>query len=395
MSKPRLFPLLIAVVLGFAVPVLCGAQRPLGPPFQVNAAAAGLEGAGAAALAMNARGDFVVAWVSVPVNGSGESRTLHARRFAADGTPRTGDILVSSDLLDRPGPEIALMEDGSFFVVLPSYPDLVARRYGPDGSFEGESVVARRLLRGSFEVAALPEGGFALAWMRQTGDQLALIAKIIGADGQPAGPERRVAKGDSPAIAAQPDGGFVVAWIGEQLTPEDAHFDDRYVLAQRFGADGRPLGGRIAVQERFHGIVANLRAAADGAGNFLLLWQQAGQLRPVGGRRESQEGLYARRFSQEGSPLTGVVELEGFRAEQPQLAIDRAGNFVVTFSSPATAVSGTFAQRFTADGAPFRPAFLVVPRTGGALVASDAGGNFVVVWSASPQVILAERYRKR
>jgi hypothetical protein len=231
--------------------------------------------------------------------------------------------------------------------------------------------------------------------MRQTGEQLALVARIIGADGQPAGPERRVAKGDSPAIAAEPDGGFVVAWVGEQPTPEDAHFNDLYVLAQRFGPDGRPLGERIAVQGRFHGVIGNLRAAANGAGNFLLLWQEEGELRPVGGRGEFREGLYARRFAPDGTPLTGVVELEGFRAEAPQLTIDRAGNFVVTFSSSATPVSGTFAQRFTADGAPFRPAFLVVPRTGGALVASDAGGNFVVVWSRNAHEIVAQRYRKR
>ncbi len=395
MSMPRGFRLLIPLLLGLAVPALAVAQRPLGPPFQVNVEAAGLEGAGASALAMNARGDFVVTWVNVPLNGSGAPRTLHARRFAADGTPVTGDILVSDDLLDRPGPEVALMEDGSFFVVLPAYPDLVARRYGPDGSFQGESVVARRLLRGSYSIAARPDGGFALVWMRQTGDQLALAARIIGADGQPAGPERRVAKGDSPAIAAEPDGGFVVAWVGEQPTPEDAHFNDLYVLGQRFGPDGRPLGERIAVQGRFHGVVGNLRAAADGAGNFLLLWQEEGELRPAGGRGEFREGLYARRFAPDGTPLTKVVELEGFRAEAPQLAIDRAGNFVVTFSSSATPVSGTFAQRFTADGAPFRPAFLVVPRTGGALVASDAGGNFVVVWSRTAREIVAQRYRKR
>jgi hypothetical protein len=388
---------ILPILLLFLLPALAAAQRPLGPPIPVNVPRAGLEGVGAAALAMNARGDFVVTWENVPVGGSGESRTVHARRFAADGTPATGDILIVKDPLDSqpPGIAVTVMEDGSFFVVLPSYPDLVARRYGPDGFFEGESVVARRLFRGSFRVAALPDGGFALVWMRQTGDQLALIARIIGADGQPAGPERRVANGEDPAIAAEPDGGFVVAWIGEQPTPEDAHFNDRYVLAQRFGADGRPLGERIAVQERFHGVAGNTQAAADADGNFLILWQEEGELLPVGSRREFKDGIYARRFAPDGAPLTEVVEVEGFRAEAAQLAIDRAGNFVVTFSSSATAVSGTYVQRFTADGAPFRPPLLVIPRTGGALVASDAGGNFVVVWSKNAQEILAQRYRKR
>jgi hypothetical protein len=37
----------------------------------------------------------------------------------------------------------------------------------------------------------------------------------------------------------------------------------------------------------------------------------------------------------------------------------------------------------------------VVPGSGGALVAGDAGGNLVVVWSKNAQEILAQRYRKR
>jgi hypothetical protein len=85
------------------------------------------------------------------------------------------------------------------------------------------------------------------------------------------------------------------------------------------------------------------------------------------------------------------VQLEGPETSQPRLAIDVAGNFVVTFLGS----EGTLAQRFTADGAPFRPAFLVAPDEEGALVASDAGGNFVLVRSPSPLVILAQRYRKR
>ena len=92
MSKPPRLHLLIAIVLGLAVPALCGAQRPLGPRFQVNVESAGLQAP--ASLAMNARGEFVVAWVNVPVDGT-EPRTIVARRFAADGTPVTQEIQVA------------------------------------------------------------------------------------------------------------------------------------------------------------------------------------------------------------------------------------------------------------------------------------------------------------
>jgi len=382
-----ILPVLLLVLL----PALAAAQHPLGPPVRVNVQTGGLQSAGATALAMNARGDFAVAWVNVPVIGGGEFRPLYVRRFAADGTPATGEILVTGGSLDRPSAQIALMDDGSFFVVLPVYPDLVARRYGADGSFRGETVVGRGLLRDSFAVAARPDGGFDLVWTRHAGDQGVLVAQIVGADGEPVGPGRRLGIGNSPTVTAEPDGGLLAAWIAAQPTPGDTHLEDLYILAQRFGSDGEPLGERLAVQDRFHGVAGSLQAAADGAGNDLLVWHEEGQLRPARGRGETRIGIYARRFAPYGSPLTGVVELEGRGTSQPRIAIDVAGNFVMTFLGS----EGTLAQRFTADGAPFRPAFLVAPDEEGALVASDAGGNFVLVRSPSPLVILAQRYRKR
>src|SRR4051794_8935334 len=115
MPTPRWFHLLIAVALGLAVPDLCGAQRPLGPPFPVNAPAAAL--VEISSLAMNARGDFVVTWVRLPVH-VGERRVLLARRFTAGGAPATGEIAV----LDEPAPgayssRVAVEDDGSFVVV--------------------------------------------------------------------------------------------------------------------------------------------------------------------------------------------------------------------------------------------------------------------------------------
>jgi hypothetical protein len=382
-----ILPVLLLVLL----PALAAAQRPLGPPVAVNVQTAGLQSAGAVAVAMNARGDFTVAWENVPTVGGGEFRPLYVRRFAADGTPATGEILVTGGSQDRPSAQIALMDDGSFFVVLPLYPDLVARRYGADGSFHGETVVGPGILRDSFSVAARPAGGFDLVWTLHPGDQGVLVAQIVGADGEPVGPGRRLGTGSSPAVTAEPDGGLLAAWIAAQPVPGDTHLEDLYVLAQRFGSDGEPVGERIAVQDRFHGVAGSLRAAADGAGNDLLVWHEEGQLRPARGHGETRIGIYARRFAPDGSPLTGVLELEERGTSQPQLAIDGDGDFVTTFLDSESIL----AQRFTADGTPIRPALRLAPSSGGALVASDAGGNFVLVRSPSPLRIVAQRYRKR
>jgi hypothetical protein len=90
----------------------------------------------------------------------------------------------------------------------------------------------------------------------------------------------------------------------------------------------------------------------------------------------------------------------------PWLAADAAGNFVVTWESRAGDgdESGVFAQRFDAAGRPRGAEFQVNTYTtghqSGAVVASDAAGNFVVVWTSAVQDaggpgIFAQRFDAR
>lgn len=382
MRSPRTCFVLL-VLLGLAVPTLAEAQRPWGPPFQVNVRTAGLQAV--ADLAMNARGDFLVTWIDVPAQGGG-SRTIVSRRFAADGTPVTGEILVASDPADSDPAKAVVMDDGSFVVVFPVFPDLVARRYGPDGGLLGESVVARGLQRGQYAVAARPQGGFALVWQK---DGLVLTTRLFGADGKPAGLARRIGQGRSPSVAVGPDGESVVTWLVELPIPNQEHLGDFYLFAQRFGADGRPLGGKIAVQGRLRGILALPQVAKDGQGDFLVLWKANGVLQE-GGVRSFQEGVFVKRFDADGEPLTGPVKVAEERVDVPRLAMDQAGNFDVAWSQ-----SGVFVRRFTPDGAPFRQALAVDSAGRLPLVASDANGNFVLAWSGFSEEILAQRFRRR
>ena len=375
----RLRPVLL-VLLGLAVPSLTEAQRPAGPPFQVNVRTADLQAV--ADLAMNARGEFVVTWIDIP-DGSA-ARSILTRRFAADGTPVTGEIRVAQDPAASDPAKAVVMDDGSFTVVFPVFPDLMARRYGPDGGFLGESVVARRLLRGQFAVAARPGGGFALVWQK---DGAVLTTRLIGPDGEPEGPERRIGPGSSPSIAVGPDGESVVAWRVE--LPIQEHLSDFYLFAQRFGGNGRPEGERIAVQGRLRGLLVVPQVAKDGQGNFLILWKAAGVLQEDG-IRSFQIGGFVKRFDADGEPLTDPVKVVGERADGPRLAMDAAGNFVVAWSE-----SEIFVQRFTPEGIPFRPALAMDPSGRLPLVASAANGNFVLVWSGFSEEILGQRFRRR
>jgi hypothetical protein len=363
------------------------AQTPLGPQFPVNApGAAQVE---LSSLAMSPRGDFVVTWVRQPFH-TDEMEELRARRFAAGGAPETGEITVEENPQPGAVSQVAIRDDGSFVVVFPRFAELVARRFEADGSFVGETVVATTTATGgsSFRLALLPRNGFVLTWVSGNFSYV----RIFDADGEPIGPERRVGPGGPSVVAAEPDGGFVVAWIAAKPS-HDPHFNDPYIAARRFDAAGARVGGPILVQEPLaSGIISRLEMASDEAGDFLVLWQ--GTI--VTGRR--MDGIYARRLNADGNPLTGLLRLEGGSALSPKLAMDRAGDFVVAWlklGAGPNGQTGAFAQRFTADGQPFRPAFRV--DSGGSSepqVATDARGNFVVI-GATPRQIFGRRYGPR
>jgi hypothetical protein len=188
-----------------------------------------------------------------------------------------------------------------------------------------------------------------------------------------------------------PDGESVVTWLVELPIPNQEHLGDFHLFAQRFGADGRPLGERIAVQGRLRGILSNPQVARDGQGNFLVLWKANGVLQE-GSVRSFQEGVFVRRFDADGDPLAGPLEVAEERAELPRLAMDRAGDFVVAWHQPG---SGLFVRQFDPDGLPFRQPFSVNSAGTVALPASDASGNFVVLWKDFAAEILLQKFRRR
>ena len=385
MKTLRVFFLLFLVL-----PAALSAQRPMGPVFEVND-----EHVGAQQLphvAMNARGDFVVTWLHN--RAQDRSYSLYASRFEPDGTPATGDILVTDmAIITEMNAEVAVMEDGSFVVVFPQATGfLKARSFGPDGTLEGESVLSDHAFP-SFAVAT-HGNGFVLAWISLESE---VFVRGFNASGEPVGPARRIGRGALPSLAVGPGGDFVVTWIASQPIPEEPRYSYQYLLAQRFGANGAPRGERIVVRAKA-AFTAFPKVAKDGAGNFLVVWRE-----PFNGFTE--ERLYARRYAADGSPLGGVLVLdkEDGRAEGPQLAMDRAGNFVVAWTQIDFAASGrsdVFARRFNAEGVPLRPAFQVSRGRGGWVprLAGDANGNFVVVWQGPDGFangVFARRFSRR
>ncbi len=178
------------------------------------------------------------------------------------------------------------------------------------------------------------------------------------------------------SVAVDGEGDFVVAWDG----PGDG--DVETVLARRFNSAG--IGQAIEFQVNSHTAYSQHYpvVAVDSGGDFVVAWQSAGQ---DGGAY----GIFARRFN-----AAGIAQAVEFQVNSqtlnnqnyPAIASDADGDFVIVWEGVnlQTFTSSIFARRFDSSGVPQAAEFLVNVTTEHftryPAVAMDDAGDFVVVW---------------
>jgi hypothetical protein len=369
----RVLPLVLCL-LGLSS--FASAQTPLTPEIDVVTASTGFA---PRSTAMNARGEFVVTWVSSPPAPPGEaSPALFARWFAADGTPGTGEILVSGDVLSAyDHSAVAIREDGSFLVLHHRLdPDgverLKGRFFAPNGTPLGDvfPVVGDFVL--SLSVAAREDGGFVVAWIDQ-GNRI--VYRLFDSEGGPVGPERRLGIGAEASVAAGPRNEMVVVW--EDWSPQSSLV--QAVAGQRLRPDGIRRGKKFLVNQPRRTQIVRPQVAFDGAGNFLILWYD--------------RGIRARLYGKGGAARSRIFRLSsGFPGAG--IAMDREGNFALAWpvreegASPVDLV----VRRFENDGSPLGPAVTVSSSELllDLAIAGDEAGRFVVVWTTDQNHLRAQ-----
>lgn len=373
MKIPRVLPLVLCL-LGMSS--FAFAQAPLTPEIRVNAGASSPDPF-FLSVAMNTRGEFVVVW---PVSATG---SILARRFAADGTPLTGEIVVSSQGVGRAA--VALSEDGSFLVA--HYVDftiagrrLESRVFAPDGTALGEALPLAESFSADIVAVARNDGGFVVAWSdRKT------VYRLLGPGGEPLGPERSLGEGFHPSIAVGPEDEMVVVW----RTFDRGTGRRGYVGAQRLGPDGSRRGPKIRVGGIPWREAYKASVAIDGDGNFFIVWSE-----------KLAEGVLGRRYNKKGKALTRVRRLAAPGVPVPAIAMDRqgGGGMVLVVEDPRGPSSwDVLAQRLDEQGSPQGPLVFVGNSSDlypyGERVASDGAGSFVVVWQSGTS-ILARVFRR-
>ena len=243
-------------------------------------------------------------------------------------------------------------------------------------------------------VAADSSGNFVVVWhsFAQDGALNGVFGQRYASSGIPLGPEFRVNTYTTsyqvePSVATDPAGNFVVVWTSE--------FQDGSgtgIFGQRYANSGAPVGPEFRVNTYTTGDQGRVAVASGTSGNFVVVWQSDG---PDG----SLSGVFGQRYASSGAPLgseflvnTYVTNFQG----GPAVAVDSSGNFIVAWRSFGQDGSywGVFGQRYASSGIPLGPEFRVNTYTTGVQyepsVATDTGGNFVVIWQSAG--ISGQRY---
>jgi hypothetical protein len=270
--------------------------------------------------------------------------------------------------------------------------DNIARRsFHADGSPSSSEALVNSFTTGDQtrpRAAGDPESQFVVVWESydQDGDQEGIFAQRYDKNGA-LGSEFRVNayttdSQSNPAVAANSSGSFVVVW---ESYGQDG--DDAGIFAQRFDNTGAKVGTEFQVNTYTTSYQSYPAVAMDAAGKFVVVWQSYKQ-------DGSSTGVVGRRFDSTGAPQGGEFRINvtttGYQ-QRPRIASDAAGNFVVVWHSANVDGDGSavVGRRFGASGSPRSGELTVNTFTLSAQmfpdVAMDPAGNFLVVWQSRGQ----------
>jgi subtilisin-like proprotein convertase family protein len=194
----------------------------------------------------------------------------------------------------------------------------------------------------------------------------------------------------TPAVASNADGDYVAVWASDiifnPLNPAGQTPVATHILAQRYNRFGQREGQEFIVASFQSDRQVEPDVAMDRFGNFVVTWSGQGE--------DDNVGVFARVFDAAGNPLAKQFRVnQSTKDDQdaPSVAMDANGDFIVTWSSYGQdgPYDSIFARRYNNRGQALSGEFKVNTRLNNhkedSDVAADVNGNFVVVWAAMGQ----------
>jgi hypothetical protein len=320
---------------------------------------------------------------------------IHLLSHGADGQFQVGDVTVDQAMLDSRASDIA-----AWGQALAADGDLLIYGCNLAATEVGEALVGALADLTGADVAASddltghPDSG--ADWDLEY--RLGLIETTTLSDPSPSGWDA--------TLALTPSGGETLvntSTLGtQQLTPfgggnvamdhagnsvvvwNDLNGGDIYF--QRYNISGAAVGTQTQANTETTYPLSEAQVAMDADGDFVVVWMS-------GGQDGSGDGIYAQRFDDSGATLgiefrvnTTTTNDQGL----PAVAMDDAGNFVVTWTDRVADGDsfGIFAQRFDAAGGLQGTEFQVNTTSTGSqmypVIAMNGSGAFVIAWEGDP-----------
>ncbi|MFO1019515.1 MAG: VCBS repeat-containing protein [Planctomycetales bacterium] len=322
----------------------------LGITFRVNATAAGDQYN--PSVAIDEEGNFVIAWQSSQLDGSGD---IYFRRFNAFGGSVPTDILVNSNTaLFQSNPEVAMDSAGNTVIVWQSNvqsgnTQIIGQRILPSGTgdFLGSNFTINRSTAGAGDnpdVAMGNDGKFIVTWQAPDGSGTGIYAAQYAWAGGALTNEFRVNSASAngqyePSVAADPQGNYVIAWTSDG---EDG--DQAGVYAQLFNAVTYQVGSEFQVNTTTSGLQNGPDVTMAANGNFVITWSDGSSISP--------SEVMMQQYSANGTP-NGLERRVNTYTSSSQYyahaAMDATGNFVITWISNGQdgSGSGIYSQFYT------------------------------------------------
>ncbi len=348
-------------------------------------------------IAADADGNFVVVWTSEGQDGSGAG--IYGQRYNSVGAPQGSEFQVNFTVdQSQAQPSVAMDADGDFVVAWQSEGSdssgkgIVAQRLNALGVRQAAEIFVNTTTASDQEkpeAAMDSAGNFVVVWVseNQDGELGGIFGQRFDASGAAQGVEFQInttttGDQDYPDVAMNADGNFVVAWGSD-----GADGSGYGIVAQRYNSAGVAQGTEIDINTETGGWQIGPSIDVDSSGNFGIAWQSFGV-------DEDGWGVAARLFDSSGSPLIDEFVVNTYTTstqDNPDLAMSAGGSFVVSWQSQDQDgdADGIFGQEYNVSGAPVGTEFAVNTYT-----ADDqrfpaafmiSGGNYVIVWHSFGQ----------
>ncbi len=143
-----------------------------------------------------------------------------------------------------------------------------------------------------------------------------------------------------PALAVDAEGAAVVVWESDGSSGTDR--SELSVQGQLYAADGTPVAGEFQVNTYTTGDQRLPAVARQASGEFIVVWSSAGS-----SGTDEGSSVQGRRYAADGSPVAGEFQVNAYTSGGQggaSVAVDPGGDFVVVWVSSESAGTDQYAR---------------------------------------------------